>query len=142
MQDEQGAPGLSYKFCIAIQLKGEEPYYYYNADGRGIENLSRHDEMLDASKLMGIKWTTPELAQLHEQAKESAGWYDSDFKGNVQHKEKKKQEETRLARHKRGLAATRLAFVEKAELTAPIPIPGSGTNHSCEGQFCRLAEGY
>ncbi|KAM0420799.1 hypothetical protein ACHAPT_011460 [Fusarium lateritium] len=63
-----------------------------------------------------------ELSAAHDRVKRDLGWYDADFRGNLEHKAKSRAE-THLRRHKRVASVSdACSYVDEAQISRPIPI--------------------
>lgn len=117
---DEGADGLVCEFCEPLVPNGESLYLFPN-----MAELGRHvTRSTNKTITMQGAWTTRELAQQHEKAKEEYGWYDPEFKGNTAEKRKHKELRDGLERHARARDHPSMAFTDEKALDGPLPLPG------------------
>lgn len=74
--------------------------------------------------IANAKWTTKDLAQLHEELKGAYGVYEEDFWGNKAFRQQENQYRESLRRDQRAAASPSVAFSKEKALVAPVPMPG------------------
>ncbi|KAI0016172.1 hypothetical protein F4780DRAFT_760567 [Xylariomycetidae sp. FL0641] len=118
---EHGTVGLQCEFCVQIAPSGTEVAVYKT----GAE-LIRH---LDRSSLSLIsqesEWAGSSYCTAHEELKHAIGFYEPDFKGEIEHKAKSKVGKEALKRRDRALDDAAWQFSDELELDGPAPLPNN-----------------
>ncbi|KAG5759525.1 hypothetical protein H9Q72_012353 [Fusarium xylarioides] len=134
--------GLRCEICVNIAPPNTEVPAHSSQ-----KTLARHIDMSTSSKLstadIGVdQWwagksseAKKEIYAAHDRVKTEIGWYDPDFRGDIQHKARTKRQFQRFDDRQLSEFSTTVKYSTDEELPHPIPIGRGIYRGSTPGQF-------
>ncbi|KAJ4396155.1 hypothetical protein N0V93_000374 [Gnomoniopsis smithogilvyi] len=120
LMNDQGKTAMQCRFCAEIVPLDSDEVPSFVQEELLIQHVKRSNE----KHIANAKWTTPELASLHEELKGAYGVYDVDFWSNSGFRQQENQHRESRRREVRAASDPAIAFSEGKALVAPIPLPG------------------